>query len=387
VCLLDFIFRFADDYLLLATSNRDGRRALKILRFFLLASILGIPLKWKKTRGGFRSEFIGYLFLWDSLQGGLSERRTDWLCNWADNAAKAGIVEARELRSALGRFAFSGTLLRFLLPFLGPLYSWAALLPDGAAWPLPAALIIILRWISKKIRSKPLVGLKHPVVINSKVNFKADAKAEGDSVVVGGFESVDGVDLSLSRWFSVTLSPTTAPWAFVKHGEAYRVIAALELFATLLCVMLFAPDNKHEGSVVITMPGVTDNQGNEALIVKNMTSKFPLFLVLMELTEQLQNRRLTVDLAWTPRETNQDADDLTNGKFNKFSPSLRIKPVLDQLPWIIFTTLMPEAIELHNIISEKKDRAKNTASATKPARPLLGGKKKVSKTRKLKVPW
>jgi hypothetical protein len=36
-----------------------------------LFSALGVPCKWSKTRGGFKTEFVGYLFTWDSLQGGL----------------------------------------------------------------------------------------------------------------------------------------------------------------------------------------------------------------------------------------------------------------------------------------------------------------------------
>ena len=59
----------------------------------------------------------------------------------------------------------------------------------------------------------------------------ADAKAEGDLVVVGGFEIVPGKQLDTSRWFSYRLDPSNAPWAFSKQGEAYRAIAALELFA------------------------------------------------------------------------------------------------------------------------------------------------------------
>jgi len=39
----------------------------------------------------------------------------------------------------------------------------------------------------------------------------------------------------------LAVSPNTinAPWAFFKHGEAYRVIVAFEPSATLLCWMLF----------------------------------------------------------------------------------------------------------------------------------------------------
>ena len=55
---------------------------------------------------------------------------------------------------------------------------------------------------------------------------------------------------------------------FCKQGEAYRVIASLELFATLLCLLLFAPAYAPGSGVVLELPCITDNQGNESLVVK-----------------------------------------------------------------------------------------------------------------------
>ena len=40
-------------------------------------------------------------------------------------------------------------------------------------------------------------------------------------------------------WFSVRLNRQNAPWAYAK-GEPFRTIAALELFASLLCWIAFA---------------------------------------------------------------------------------------------------------------------------------------------------
>ena len=41
-------------------------------------------------------------------------------------------------------------------------------------------------------------------------------------------------------WFAVVLTPETAPWAFSK-GEPFKAVAALELLATLLGLLFFAP--------------------------------------------------------------------------------------------------------------------------------------------------
>ena len=43
--------------------------------------------------------------------------------------------------------------------------------------------------------------------------FRVDAKAQGDQIVIGGWESLGGIS---ARWFSVTLDRRSAPWAYAK---------------------------------------------------------------------------------------------------------------------------------------------------------------------------
>ena len=104
----------------------------------------------------------------------------------------------------------------------------------------------------------------------------------------------------------------------------------------------------------MTMSGVTDNAGNEALIVKCMTSKFPLYLMLIELAEQLNVRNMTVDLQWQMRDRNQAADDLTNEIFNEISPELRINPELGKIEWLVLPRILKEAIALHEEVKHRK---------------------------------
>ena len=49
-----------------------------------------------------------------------------------------------------------------------------------------------------------------------------DGKAEGATVVIGGWETHGGTVPSESRWFSVRLTRKNAPWVFVK-GEPFKV--------------------------------------------------------------------------------------------------------------------------------------------------------------------
>lgn len=112
--------------------------------------------------------------------------------------------------------------------------------------------------------------------------FRIDAKAEGEKIVVGGWESFAQRELSEARWFSVELTRKTAPWAYVK-ADPFRTISSLELVAVLIAVMLFAPGAEWKGSrAQVTITAVTDNLGNTFVLQKFMSCKYPLSIVVME---------------------------------------------------------------------------------------------------------
>ena len=48
--------------------------------------------------------------------------------------------------------------------------------------------------------------------------------------------------------------------------QAFRAIAALELYASLLCLVLFAPCSDNGTRAELVLQGTTDNQSNEALV-------------------------------------------------------------------------------------------------------------------------
>jgi hypothetical protein len=64
-----------------------------------------------------------------------------------------------------------------------------------------------------------------------------DARADGDLIGVGGWRPAryeDGsIDKSRSKWFSLQLCRTTAPWAY-DRGEVFKTIASLEALAALM---------------------------------------------------------------------------------------------------------------------------------------------------------
>ena len=93
------------------------------------------------------------------------------------------------------------------------------------------------------------------------------------------------------------------------------MIAALELLATLIAVKFWIPDSDDRQVSRVALRGFTDNQSNEALVKKAMTTKYPSSLVLLELAEELAAKKCDLSLTWIWRDLNQLADDLTDPEF------------------------------------------------------------------------
>ena len=154
------------------------------------------------------------------------------------------------------------------------------------------------------------------------LSFFTDAKAEAGRAWIGGFlEPVPGCQ---GPWLSLEVQQSWAPWAFAK-GDPNKVIAALELLATLVAVKLWVPESTAKKTTKVAIRGYTGNKSNEALLKKAMTTKFPSTLVLMETAEELSAKNCELQLQWIRRDLNQLADDLTNENFASFDPEFRVK--------------------------------------------------------------
>ena len=127
-------------------------------------------------------------------------------------------------------------------------------------------------------------------------SFRADAKAEGDKMVLGGFATRRERDLSKSPWFAETLTKTSAPWVY-ERGEPNRVITSLELLTTLGCMRAFIPDMAKGALSTLTLTVITDNEGNSHLLSKLGSTKLPLLIILTELAALLLQKRSRLSLA------------------------------------------------------------------------------------------
>ena len=184
------------------------------------------------------------------------------------------------------------------------------------------------------------VRIASPLAEKEVEAYRADAKAEGDNVCIGGWEVMGWANPAEARWFSIRLTKKNASWVF-DGGEPFRKIASLELLGTLLCVLAFPPEGVGK-SRMLTLTAMTDNQGNAAALSKMMTTKFPLCAVMMEIASTVAKQKIPLRLHWTPREQNVEADELSNEKFHRFDPKKRV----DVLPLLSNFRLFNKMIKL-----------------------------------------
>jgi hypothetical protein len=186
-----------------------------------------------------------------------------------------------------------------------------------------------------------------------------DAKAEAGEVAIGGwapFVGSDGkVDTYRSRWFAVALHERSAPWAYVR-GEPYRAISALELFGTVLGMILFDVNSgvgtSGRGAVEVT--GLTDSKVASLVVGRELTTSYPLCLLAMEASAQMEARGLSLRLHWIPRGSNQEADDLSNFRFAGFDPALRVPVDLKTMDFLVLSRLQSESDEFYRQVEWSK---------------------------------
>jgi hypothetical protein len=277
-------------------------------------------------------------------------------------------------------------------PFLAPLYSLAAVVRKKTGGKvdvmrLPPYIKFILMHLRDRIklrctvhcmRGRPRTGF----VIE---RFRTDAKAEGDHVTVGGYQTGDpygrAIEHKNAKWFLLTLNKRNAPWAFAK-GEPFRAISSLELLGSLLGVMLLlggegGQDSPQGGTLSVgrlSVGGLTDNAGNRFAVARLLSTKWPLVAFVAELSAQLEAQDLLFEMSWVPREQNTEADAITNGDVGWLNPSLKLATDMSKLPFIILNDLLVKGA----VFYEGIEAVNTTAAAVAPHD---------SRTLRVRDPW
>jgi len=346
---------FADDLDMEAECERE--RVAIVLAVFLLLCV-GAPLKNSKFRGGFQVQWIGLYFDNRDYGLGVSPNRAEWLANWLDAKLKLGVVEVREFLGGLGRLNFAASALYYEKPWLGPMYSWASAIQraDKDVVKIPWGIRLFMSWIRRRLSSgeNMMAAPEWPKDLGDA--FRSDAKAEDGRAFVGGWEVRGNTDTKKARWYYMELTADEAPWVFSKARDPGRVIAALELLGTLLCIILFDLKADVNARANCTITGATDNQGNSYATAKGMSTKFPLAPILIEMNEQLRARKLDLRLNSTRRDTNVEADAITNQDFAAFDEKLRIDCSYAKMQWLVLEEVLQASKEIYDSVSEEKEK-------------------------------
>jgi len=295
------------------------------------------------------------------------------------------VVHVRDFVAGLGRAAYSCGALEYDRPFLAPLYTFASLHPLDSRQPLPTYVLAVVKFLQDRLSIRRMYPCAQSVGIMSEA-IRVDAKAEGETATIGGWlptrNEAGHIDLSLSPWFFVKLDDASAPWAFERDRQPFRVIASLEALAVLVAVLtLTAPtaDGLRRGSVML--PLMTDNRGNSFALTRLMSTKYPLCLLVMELAVALEERCLALTADWAPREWNSEADALTNERFEGFSDSLRVPFDMRTHPWKVLDGLLKDGRRFYREAQAARDAAR---MRPKTSRKGARGKRATLKERD---PW
>ena len=196
---------------------------------------------------------------------GMSKKRADWLASWLGEKSDSGKEAAKEMQQGLGRLGFAAIALDWERPFLGPLHAWSAAIQGREGLlVIPTMLRVLMTWLAEKLTSGD--RLQRPVRLLQglpPLSFYTDPKAESTRAWIGGF--LDIGEGKPGPWFSLEVDRSWAPWAFSK-GDPKKVIAALELLATLVGIRLWVPDGEDRKTSRVAIRGYTDNKSNESLL-------------------------------------------------------------------------------------------------------------------------
>ena len=345
---------YSDDLEAVAPGAR-GRRAIVLALLYLCA--LGVPFQITKVRGGVEVDWIGLQGCYISMRLGLSPLRSAWLADCCDDIVRRGRAHTRELAAGLGRLGFAAMALYCERPLLGPMYAWVSTIQRNAVPTVivPWAIRLILTWIAKRLREGDHLQSPPKVLKQLGELFRTDARAEGDRCWIGGWQTLTTTDVGEARWFAAEVLPSWFPWPRQKADDTQRVIAALELLGSIVAIKVFSDRWEHGAAAGCSVTGATDNRGNSFAVTEMMSTKWPLTVLIVELSEELRALGLELFLTWVPQGNNEEADRLSNMDTTGFSPGRRVDVGPDTLSWKVLDNLMPAVSDMFQRMLADRD--------------------------------
>eukprot|EP00973_Karenia_brevis_P007306 988799-Karenia_brevis.AAC.1 len=91
----------------------------------------------------------------------------------------------------------------------------------------------------------------------------------------------------------------------------------------------------------------------------------------MEVAHQLTARNAEITLEWVPRDQNQDADDLSQGEFERFDPKKGVE--VDISEFEVMRKMMLSGKELYDELAESKREREAGRTANLEVDDLVSG--------------
>ena len=362
-------FAYVDD---IHTDFYGRRKYINFLAWLVLHEMIGTPFAYHKFKGGTIVSFIGYELDFGSRLLGLSEARGQWICEWVTEVVKSRfVVSVRRFNEFLGRLGFVARVVYWIKPHLAPLYAWSSVASKSHVAKLPDTVILTLLYLRETLSESDFKVAPSVSRLSEAPAFYTDAKCADDLVVLGGWDAHK--PHGEAKWFSLRVTREQAPYLFDAEGRSQWASGSAELLATLVALWIFGylANSLAPRQIPICLPAVTDNRGNQFLLKKPSTTKWPLMLINMQLSHLLKKSCLRLKLTWRPREENTLADQLTNEVFDSFDLRQRLSVSWNELPLSM----------LDNLWSTKSDfdQSRKDISASAPNKSR---KRKADKT-----PW
>jgi len=332
-----FQLLFADDLKMVAAGADKYDRIWYMLIAWLM---LGTPFRWPKFRGGVCLEFVGFFMDYCKFEVGLSERRTNWIVQWVEEARQnQGLVAHRSFVELVGRLVYAGQVLVWMKPLMAPLHAWKSAIAPGTVATLPQTVLVVLLFIAEMLREGHHRTTGRSPLRSRGQAFRTDAKCDEKRVILGGWELGEKGDPKEARWFAVEVEREEAPWLFeTSHLPSRSTVA--ELLSSLVALEVFGYFERDKGLRHLVLEAGTDNLATEHISKKGASGKFPLSYVQMQLGLKCYLCGLVFKLRWRPREVNVEADDLTNLRFDRFTLSKRCQVDWKRLDWSMMETLL-----------------------------------------------
>ena len=90
------------------------------------------------------------------------------------------------------------------------------------------------------------------------------------------------------------------------------------------------------------------------ILSRMMTSKFPALVILTELAARLRQDSAELQLAWAPRDQNEEADSLTNEHFEDFDEARRIDFNPLAVEWLVLNDMLAVSEEINEVVRQRR---------------------------------